>query len=173
MPRTCTVCTGPDRAEIDQALTQGESQRAVAGAYRRSPSSVRRHAQGHLQPRLVEAAERLQLLHHDDLVQQMRDLVTETQGVLAQAKADGEVRLVLSAAREVRETLKALALIVPEDQDHDAEDLVRGVAEMLRQHPEAGLTLASALDSLGNQAMAATVSERARRVLSVSAIRSA
>lgn len=43
MPQACTVCTNPRRAEIDAALTAGESLRAVAQQFSVSKDSLARH----------------------------------------------------------------------------------------------------------------------------------
>lgn len=58
MPRACTCCTSPHRAEIDKALAIGEgSKRAIARQYGLDSEAVRRHALNHLAPELVAANE--------------------------------------------------------------------------------------------------------------------
>lgn len=52
MPRVCTVCTHPDRAAIDLALTAGrDSFRGIARQYRVSPDAVERHRTKHVPAR--------------------------------------------------------------------------------------------------------------------------
>jgi hypothetical protein len=43
MPRTCTVCTHPDKAEIDRLLLEGKPFRYVAAQYGTSTSALVRH----------------------------------------------------------------------------------------------------------------------------------
>jgi len=53
--RACTVCTSPNRAEIDKALVSGESNRRIAAHFSVPETSLRRHKTEHL-PLVVEAA---------------------------------------------------------------------------------------------------------------------
>lgn len=56
MPRTCTICTNPARAQIDKALVAGElSFRNIAERFAVSAASLHRHKAEHL-PRRLEAA---------------------------------------------------------------------------------------------------------------------
>lgn len=55
MPRTCTICTHPERAAIDQALAHNEPYRQIAKHYGRSDSAVFRHQRDHLPPLLLAA----------------------------------------------------------------------------------------------------------------------
>jgi len=56
VPRACTICTNPDRAQIDKALVAGElSFRNIAERFSVSAASLHRHKAEHL-PRRLEAA---------------------------------------------------------------------------------------------------------------------
>jgi hypothetical protein len=48
MPRSCSICTHPARATIDDGLVTGQSLRAVSAAYGVSKSAVDRHKESHL-----------------------------------------------------------------------------------------------------------------------------
>ncbi len=49
MPRTCTICGHPKRAEIDKALRDGEeSNRRIAARFGVAEASIRRHKKNHL-----------------------------------------------------------------------------------------------------------------------------
>jgi hypothetical protein len=57
MPRTCTVCSHDDRAEIDKALVAGEPLRNVAKRFGTSAAALNRHKGDHI-PAILAAAER-------------------------------------------------------------------------------------------------------------------
>ncbi len=57
MPRTCTICTHPQRASIDHALVAGEPYRAIARRFAASPDAVLRHKMAHLPADLLKARE--------------------------------------------------------------------------------------------------------------------
>lgn len=56
MPR-CSICTNPQRAEIDKALVAGESLRDIAGRFGTSRTTLGRHKNDHLGEQ-IERAER-------------------------------------------------------------------------------------------------------------------
>jgi hypothetical protein len=56
MPQLCTICTHPQRKEIDLALVRGEqSNRAIASDFGLHESSMKRHRVVHLAPVLQQA----------------------------------------------------------------------------------------------------------------------
>jgi hypothetical protein len=55
MPRTCTVCTHPERAVIDRALVSRESFRDISKRFSVSVSAADRHKKGHIPATLVRA----------------------------------------------------------------------------------------------------------------------
>lgn len=58
MPRVCTICTHPQRVEIDKAIVAGESIQTIANRFPVSAQAVKRHRDSHLVDQLVRAAER-------------------------------------------------------------------------------------------------------------------
>jgi hypothetical protein len=48
MPRTCSICSHPERVTIDDGLVTGRSLRAISAAYGVSKSAVDRHKESHL-----------------------------------------------------------------------------------------------------------------------------
>jgi hypothetical protein len=57
MPRACTVCTHPKRAEIEGGIVAGESARALGTLWHVSRMAIARHADAHLADTLVRAAQ--------------------------------------------------------------------------------------------------------------------
>lgn len=57
MPQRCTICTHPDRDEINRALVAREPVRAIAGRFGLKNSSVWRHSDDHLPAAMLKAEE--------------------------------------------------------------------------------------------------------------------
>ena len=55
MPRSCTVCTHPEREAIDEALVAGIAFPALVAKHRVSKDSLSRHKANHLPAKLVMA----------------------------------------------------------------------------------------------------------------------
>jgi hypothetical protein len=68
MPRTCTVCTNPDRAAIDKALVVDKiSFRDIARQWRVSKDAIARHKE-HIPQTLAKAQEAKEVAHADSLL---------------------------------------------------------------------------------------------------------
>ena len=57
MPRRCTICIHPARADIDASIVRGEAFRRIAAHHGVTEQSVRRHRADHLASSLVKAEE--------------------------------------------------------------------------------------------------------------------
>jgi hypothetical protein len=110
MPRSCTVCIHPERAEIDETLVAGVSAAEIAGLYRTiGERAIRRHRSNHLPEKLAKAHEAEEVAQADDLLEQVRDLQERALDILDKAEEAGELRTALSAIREARGNLELLA----------------------------------------------------------------
>jgi hypothetical protein len=88
MPRTCTICTHPDRAEIDTAIaTCRASIRDIASRYRVTKDALRRHRDTHLSTALVRAAERQREQEDDTLLGRVDHVWRVLKDSLGQAHA--------------------------------------------------------------------------------------
>jgi transposase-like protein len=57
MPRTCTICSHPDRDAVEHAIVSGGSIRRIAAQFGLTPTSVRRHMANHLPAAAVAEAQ--------------------------------------------------------------------------------------------------------------------
>jgi hypothetical protein len=73
MPRTCFVCSSPERMAIDNALLAGESLRNIAKRVSISPAGLLRHKSHVCQP-IVKAGERREERLSESLLDEMRDV---------------------------------------------------------------------------------------------------
>lgn len=108
MAMKCSICTHPERADIDKALISGQSNRSIAAQYNLSVTSVRRHKAAHLPEHLAKAKEAEQVTKADDLISDLQYLRQMAVDFLEQAKAEQDMRAaapLISSAVKVIETL--------------------------------------------------------------------
>src|SRR5437764_10113271 len=98
MARTCTVCTHPERAAIDQALVSGTGVRALASRYvPLSKTAVQRHRGEHLPAALRQAQETKTVEQALDVVQQLRVINQVSVAILHEARSSKDGALALRA----------------------------------------------------------------------------
>ena len=118
MPRRCSVCTHPDRENIDEALVGATAISAIAAKYRDiSEDALGRHKANHLPAKLVMAEKVKEVAQADSLLEQVRDLQGRALAILDQAEMSGDLRTALGAIREARGNLELLAKLLGELDD--------------------------------------------------------
>ncbi len=117
MPRSCTICSHPERESIDRALVGDASNRSVASLYDASEAAVRRHASNHLPAKLVMAEKAGEVAEAGELLAQVQDLQARTLSILEAAESTSQHRTALSAIREARSNLELLAKLVGQLDD--------------------------------------------------------
>jgi hypothetical protein len=118
MPRRCSVCTHPDRENIDEALVGATAMSAIAAKYRDiSEDALGRHKANHLPAKLVMAEKAKEVAQADSLLEQVRDLQGRALAILDQAEMSGDLRTALGAIREARGNLELLAKLLGELDD--------------------------------------------------------
>ena len=120
MPRTCTVCTHPQREAIDRALVSGQPVRSLVSRYvtkRGRPlghMALYRHKDEHLPATLVKAHVAAEVAHADALLSQVRELRDRALAILDRAEEDGQLMPALAAIREARGCLELLGKLMGE-----------------------------------------------------------
>ncbi len=109
MPRICTVCTHPQKEDINKLLVAGTPSRNIAARFGASASAVFRHKQDHLPRALVAAAEARGITHGASLLDQLRDLQARARQILDEAANSGDLRTALMAVREARGCVELIA----------------------------------------------------------------
>jgi len=120
MPRTCTICSHPERNAIDRALIESRPLREVARQYETSKDALLRHKAEHLPGTLVKAKEAENIASADGLLKQIVDLQQRTLTVLEKAEDKEDLKTVLQAVRESRGNLELLAKMLGEL--HEGQD---------------------------------------------------
>lgn len=113
--KTCTLCTHPQRAEIDPELVNGTSLRNIAQRFGTSATALHRHKK-HLAPALAVAREAAQVADADSLLNTVKRLLADAQRLTAQAEQAQQLDIALRGIREVRGVLELLGKLSGELQ---------------------------------------------------------
>lgn len=156
MPRSCTVCTHPDRRRIDEELVSGTPLRNVAEQFRLKPTSLHRHDHNHIPTALAKAHNAQQVAAADGLLERLEDLTTEAHRLKTKAEKGGDLRTALSAVRELVRMVELLAKLRGELDESPKVALVavpewRRVLVALQPFPEARVAVARALETPSEQ----------------------
>lgn len=153
MPRNCSVCGHPDQERIETALAEGASYRSVSRETRYSTlfeDSIRRHWLHHVAPEVRNArwSEGVSAL---SLSEKLAALTTEATIIRKRAVAAGDNRIALQAIRTEADLITRLVDrlgINPDKSEADLDEataLVRLIAQVAREHPQAALHMADML----------------------------
>lgn len=114
MPRKCSICSHPDRGEIDRAIVSGGSYRDIARRFGVSRSAIERHAKAHVPATLVKAREAEEVTRADALLVQIQELRDRALNILDKAERGKDLRTALQAIREARGCVELLAKLAGE-----------------------------------------------------------
>jgi hypothetical protein len=158
LPPKCSVCSHPDRAEIDQAILEGLAFRIIAQRFDLHPSAVCRHKK-HIQSDLVKAKEAEIVTQADDLLGKLTGLEAEARRIGGLAETTGDLRLALQAIRELVRIVEIMAKIRGEIESNTVINVIQLpqwqevrtiILSALEPHQEARLSVAAALNRLSH-----------------------
>jgi hypothetical protein len=112
MPRTCTVCTRAERAEIDAALLDGQPFRDIAGRFGTSRSALLRHKKADLPATLVKAKQAQEEVRAETLFERLRAVNRETVEILREARESSSPSIALAAINRVERQLELEARLL-------------------------------------------------------------
>jgi hypothetical protein len=125
MPRTCTICTHPERAAIDKALIAGEPVRTIASRYVTiSHMAVQRHKEEHLPATMLKAKETEDIGHAIDVVKQLKAINGVALEIMAAARQRGDGDTALKAIDRVQRQIELQAKLLGELDDRPQIDIV-------------------------------------------------
>lgn len=134
--RACSVCSRPDRPEIDAAIVTAESKRGIARRFAVTPDAIERHAKAHLTAAIVKAQEVEDVANGDALLRQITDLQKRTLAILAGAEKDGDGRSALMAIHQARENVSFLSKLLAELNPAEGQDARRLAEQLARARAE-------------------------------------
>jgi glycine cleavage system pyridoxal-binding protein P len=106
--RICTICSNPQRAEIDRAAIAGASYRAIAGQFGVSRIALLRHKADHLLAELVKAQQAEEVTQATDLLSMVTERDAKAWALSQAAEADGDRK---TAGQMLRISLVSLELL--------------------------------------------------------------
>jgi len=99
MPRKCSVCTNPNRQQIDKAMVSRQPYRIVALARHRK----------HIAAMVAKSIDPEQLAQSGSLLAQLEELRLEAQRLKQKAERAGDYRAALAAVRELCRIVELVA----------------------------------------------------------------
>jgi hypothetical protein len=108
MSRICSVCSHPQRAEIDRAAIAGASYRAIAHQFTVSRDALMRHKADHLLAELVKAQQAEEVSRATDLLAMALQRDEKALALLSQAEKTGDLK---TAGQMLRISLVSLELL--------------------------------------------------------------
>jgi len=167
MPRTCTICSHPERSAIEDAIVSGKSLRCVALQFLTSDSTLRRHRDHCLKPACTAAREKRETQQAEESEQSgtvALDRMTRGEQIvdeiIAYSWSDEEKipkipELALKALGELRRQVELRAKLEGELDEHSItitaipewRELRSLLLDALRIHPQAKLAVMRALEA--------------------------
>jgi hypothetical protein len=129
VPRSCSVCSHPDRASIDEDLVAGRgSLRNVAVRYGTTAPTLLRH-KAHLPGTLALAHEAREVTRADDLLGILREAVKDARRLRDKAEAEKDYRCAVAAVKVLTDVVEKLATVA--ERLRETADEPRTLAELM------------------------------------------
>jgi hypothetical protein len=158
VPRRCTVCDHPTRAEIDRALVgRSESLRNVAKRYGLSLWAVFRHFDDHVPAELAKAQRAREAANADSILERLLSIHGITLAILKEARGSGNHNTALQAIARAERQLELQAKLVGELKDAATVNVFvsaefraveSAIFAVLAPHPTLRVKVADALERL-------------------------
>lgn len=115
MPQPCSICTHPQRLEIDQAILAGEPNQRVATRFVVTESAIRRHKKnGHIEQQLVKAEAAKEIITADKLLADLVSAKDQLEALRQTAESAGDTRSAIAAVRECVRIIEITAKMLGE-----------------------------------------------------------
>jgi hypothetical protein len=118
--RACSVCSRPDRPELDAALVLGDSLRNVVERFGTSLGSLSRH-RPHVGRSLVRAAERRGERFAESLLSKVERLEANARRLGEKAEKEGDLRAALVAVDKLLDVVRLLHELTPTPTPTEAD----------------------------------------------------
>jgi hypothetical protein len=112
VPRTCTICTHPERPAIEAALVAGGAYRTIADRFSVSKTALMRHRAEHIPQAVAEAQEAREEAQALDVVKQLKAINGAALAILHEARATHDHEIALKAIDRVQRQLELQAKLL-------------------------------------------------------------
>lgn len=109
MGQVCTICSHPDRLQIDRDIVNSVPHLRIAKNYGLTDTAVRNHAQNHLTRQMLKSHEIAERANAAVLLDEIDTCMTKAKNILKQAEDNKQPSLQLAALREIRQTIEFLS----------------------------------------------------------------
>lgn len=159
MARVCTVCTHPDRDEIDAELVQGTPYRDIARQYSVSKDAVARHKE-HVRQTIARVCDVQDLELGAGLVEKLQRLELDARRIATEAEKSGDLKTALGGIRELTRIVELFAKLRGEIQEGGTINVLVApewaalrfrILNALLPFPDARFAVAEALERGGNE----------------------
>jgi hypothetical protein len=127
MPRVCTICSHPQRRQIEAALVACVPNTRIATKYAVDEAAVRYHTTNHVHATLTRARDALEITRGDELLEQVRAIVAKTWALLAVAESENDHALELKALAGLTRPLELLGRLMGELREQHVQQTVYNV----------------------------------------------
>lgn len=165
--RQCSVCTSPDRSEIERSLADAKPYRLISAESGLSESAIRRHANDHLGRAVLHPVTGPIALA--DLADRMSAVLNDTASVREHAARTNNPSLLLKACSVEASVLGNLIYRLGINDTETAtlvgqgRDLVRAVREACGEFPELARVIADHLNAAGSDELSRAFQQIAER----------
>jgi hypothetical protein len=142
MPRICTICSHPQRSEIDAALVRPDSLRAIAKRFETSAAALHRHRSSCISEQLSKAKEFSDIAGASTLVKELREITKKTGAILARAVRQKQSDIALKAIARLERQLELKGRLLGQLEERDGAGAGAPV-KVLVQYVDRQVNLAS------------------------------
>jgi hypothetical protein len=138
MPQPCSICTHPDRHEIDHAIANDAPNRRIATQYGLSEAAVRRHKADHLPAKVAKATDARQVVEAGSLLEQLQQINKETHVILQEVRSGPgkDNNLALKAIARLEKQIDLHGRIIGELQNAHSISMDVKVTQQITAFPE-------------------------------------
>lgn len=157
MTRTCTICSHPERAAIDQAISAGTSYRNIAQQFGVGYTAVARHASEHIAQAVASSQAAKREGAALDVIAQLKAINDAALAVLKDARKAGDGELTLKAIDRLQRQIELQAKLLGDLSDAPAVSIIltpewvsvqTAILAALTPYAEARIAVAAALARL-------------------------
>jgi hypothetical protein len=157
--RQCSVCEHPDRRDVEQRLTAGETLASIAASTGLNRMALSRHRRDH-SPIWLSKVTQVSERSSGTVRERIEALVARIENVMSDAEVGRRASVVLQAARELRMSLETLGKLTGElderpttvvnvVESQEWREVQTALLGALAPFPQAKLAVVAALAPLG------------------------
>ena len=124
MPRKCSICTHPDRGEIEAAILNGTSFRNITKRYGMSIGAISRHQNDHMNNAIAEVAKETRRMSAESLLDQIQSAFDRIEAITRRAEKAQQDDRALRGLREIITASKDLLVLLKKENFEERKPLV-------------------------------------------------